>query len=145
MQGFWRKVVYIGSYEGIAIGCSSVGLAWMSGEGLANSGALAVMFSVVAVLWNLAFTVMFERWESRQATRGRSIRRRIAHAVGFEGGLVALLVPLASWWLDVSLWQALLLDVGLMLFFLVYTFAFNWAFDRIFGLPRSATGQAQPA
>ena len=27
----------------------------------------------------------------------------------------------------------------------VYTFVFNWAFDRAFGLPASATGEAQPA
>ena len=34
--------------------------------------------------------------------------------------------------------QAFVLDLGLLLFFLVYTFVFNWTFDRIFGLPASA-------
>jgi uncharacterized membrane protein len=37
------------------------------------------------------------------------------------------------------------MDLGLVVFFLVYTFVFNWAFDRAFGLPASATGEAQPA
>ncbi|MNO07797.1 Bacterial Transmembrane Pair family protein [compost metagenome] len=55
-----------------------------------------------------------------------------------EGGLVLILVPLFAWWFEVSLWQAFLMDVGLLLFFLVYTFVFNWAFDQIFGLPASA-------
>ena len=31
-----------------------------------------------------------------------------------------------------------MLDLGLLLFFLVYTFVFNWVFDRVFGLPASA-------
>ena len=101
----------------------------------------AVAASAIAVVWNLIFNTLFERWESRQVRRGRSVGRRIAHAIGFEGGLVFTLVPLFAWWLEISLWQAFVLDLGLIVFFLVYTFVFNLLFDRIFGLPTSA----QPA
>jgi uncharacterized membrane protein len=145
MQGLKRRVVYISLYEGIAIVAASAGLALMSGQGLGHSGVLAVIASVIAVLWNLSFNALFERWESGQAVRGRSLRRRIAHAIGFEGGLIAFLVPVFAWWLGVSLWDALVMDLGLVVFFLVYTFVFNWAFDAIFGLPASAAGAAQPA
>ena len=145
MQGLKRRVVYISLYEGIAIVAASAGLALVSGQGLGHSGVLAVFASVIAVLWNLAFNALFERWESRQAVRGRGVRRRIAHAIGFEGGLVAFLVPMFAWWLGVSLWDALVMDLGLVVFFLVYTFVFNWVFDAIFGLPASAAGAAQPA
>ena len=142
MQGLKRRVVYISLYEGIAIVAASAGLALMSGQGLGHSGVLAVIASVIAVLWNLTFNALFERWESRQAVRGRSLRRRVAHAIGFEGGLVAFLVPVFAWWLDVSLWQALVMDLGLVVFFLVYTFVFTWCFDRVFGLPGSARAVA---
>ena len=149
MQGIKRRVVYITLYEGIAIVAASVGLALMSGQGLGHSGALAVVASVIAVLWNLAFNALFERWESRQAVRGRSVKRRIAHAVGFEGGLIAFLVPVFAWALGVSLLEALVMELGLVVFFLVYTFVFNWGFDTVFGLPTSAatpsTSAAQPA
>ena len=140
MQGIQRKIVYIGLYEGIAIVAAAAGLSLMTGQGLGHSGALAVAASVIAVLWNLAFNTLFERWEARQAVRGRSLRRRIAHAIGFEGGLVAFLVPLFAWGLGVSVWEALVMDLGLVVFFLVYTFVFNWTFDRVFGLPASALG-----
>jgi uncharacterized membrane protein len=145
MQGLQRRVVYISLYEGIAIVAASAGLSLMSGQGLGHSGPLAVLASVIAVLWNLGFNALFERWEARQAVRGRGLRRRIAHAVGFEGGLVAFLVPVFAWWLGISLLQALLMDLGLVLFFLVYTFVFNWVFDAVFGLPASAAGAVQPA
>ena len=138
MQGLRRKIVYVSLYEAFAILFASLGLAAMSGAGAAASTALAVATSVVAVLWNLAYNTVFEAWESRQARRGRSLGRRVAHAVGFEGGLALLLVPLIAWWLDVGLWAALLMDGALLLFFLIYTFVFNTAFDRVFGLPRSA-------
>ena len=145
MQGVKRRVVYISLYEGIAIVVASFGLAAMSGQGLGHSGALAVIASVIAVAWNLAFNALFERWEARQAVRGRSLRRRIAHAIGFEGGLVAFLVPTFAWWLGISLFEALVMDLGLVIFFLVYTFVFNWACDAVFGLPASASGAVQPA
>lgn len=138
MQGIQRKLVYVSLYEGFAILFASVGLSALSGAGAAKSTALAVACSVVAVIWNLVFNTAFEAWESRQKIRGRSVRRRVAHAIGFEGGLAAVLVPLFAWWLDIGLWEALLFDAALLLFFLVYTFVFNWSFDRAFGLPASA-------
>lgn len=145
MQGIKRKVVYVSLYEAIAIVAASFGFAAMSDQPLSHAAPLSMAASVIAVCWNLAFNSLFEIWESRQAVKGRSIGRRVAHAIGFEGGLVVILVPLVAWWLDVSLWAALLMDLGLVVFFLVYTFVFNWVFDRVFGLPQSAQGAAQPA
>lgn len=138
MQGPWRRVVYVAAYELIAIVLAGAGLLLMSGGGLWQAGSLAAATSAVAVAWNFVFNHLFERWEARRAQKGRSLRVRIAHALGFEGGLAVLLVPLIAWWLNVSLWQALVMDFALLLFFLVYTFAFNWAFDAVFGLPASA-------
>ncbi len=141
MQGIKRKVVYITLYEIIAITMSTAGLALLSGANMGHASVAAVAASAIAVVWNLVYNTLFERWEARQATRGRSLLRRAAHAIGFEGGLVVTLVPLFAWWLEISLWQAFVLDLGLIVFFLVYTFVFNLLFDRIFGLPTSA----QPA
>ncbi|MFN5047587.1 PACE efflux transporter [Roseateles sp.] len=138
MQGLKRKLVYVSLYELFAVALTSAGLTLLAGSSPGHAGIAAVASSAIALVWNLVYTHLFEAWEARQATRGRNLRRRVAHAVGFEGGLVVMLVPLFAWWLDISLWQALLLDVGLIVFFLVYTFVFNLAFDRLFGLPASA-------
>jgi uncharacterized membrane protein len=138
MQGPRRRIVYVTLYELIAIAATSIGLAVFSDSSVERAGVAAVVSSAVAVAWNVVFNTLFERWEARQTVRGRSLARRAAHAIGFEGGLVVMLVPFFAWWLDVSLWQAFVLDLGLLLFFLVYTFVFNWVFDRVFGLPASA-------
>jgi uncharacterized membrane protein len=138
MQGLKRKIVYVTLFEGIAILCATLGLSALSGQNLGHAGVLAVATSAVAVLWNLAYNTLFEAWETRQTVRGRGLARRIAYTLGFETGLIALLVPLIAWWLRISLAQALALDLGLVGFFLGYTFAFSWAFDRVFGLPDSA-------
>ena len=142
LQGPWRRVVFVTLYELIAIAVATAGLAQLSGQGAGHSSVVAVAASAIAVLWNVVFNWAFERWESRQTVRGRSVARRVAHAIGFEGGLVFTLVPLFAWWFKVSLWEAFVMDLALIVFFLCYTFVFNWAFDRVFGLPASAQGAA---
>ena len=138
LQGVKRRVLYVSLYELIAIAAATAGLALLSGQGAGHSSVVAAAASAIAVVWNIVFNWAFERWEARQSVKGRSVRRRIAHAIGFEGGLVFILVPLFSWWIQVTLWQALVMYLGLVVFFLCYTFVFNWVFDAVFGLPLSA-------
>ncbi len=138
LQGVRRKIVYVSLYELIAIVFASTGLAVGAGASFERAGVIAVATSVIAVVWNLVYNTLFERWEARQRVRGRSIRRRVAHAIGFELGFLIMLVPLFAWWFGIGLQHALVLEIGLALFFLAYTFAFNWAFDKTFGLPAAA-------
>ncbi|MDI4632885.1 PACE efflux transporter [Pelomonas sp. V22] len=133
-----RRIVQALLYEFIAIAVVGPVLALVYGHSLGSSLSLAAVMSSVALAWNYAFNALFERWEARQATRGRSLGRRIAHGIGFEGGLVFWLVPVMAWWLSIGWWEALLADLALLLFFMVYTVLFTWAFDRLFGLPDSA-------
>ncbi|HRO11166.1 PACE efflux transporter [uncultured Amaricoccus sp.] len=135
VQGVLRRIVYVSLYEGIAILATSAGVAGIYGVSGARAGVLAVGSSTVAMLWNFVFNTFFERWEARHPAAGRSFARRVAHAAGFEGGLALILVPLAAWWLGITLVEALILDLGLLVFFLAYTFGFTWGFDRLFGLP----------
>jgi len=137
LQGVRRRVIYVGLYEAIAIAVSSL-IFMATGQDMGASGAMAVAASAIAIVWNLSFNWLFEQWEARQHVKGRSVVRRVVHALGFEGGLALILIPLIAWWFDVSLWQATLMEAGLLLFFLIYTYVFNWSFDRIFGLPASA-------
>lgn len=99
---------------------------------------LAVVLSSVALMWNYVFNAMFEGWEARQSVRGRSFARRLAHGIGFEGGLTILLIPVMSLWLDIPALTAFMANLGLLLFFFIYAIVFTWTFDRVFGLPESA-------
>ena len=138
MQGLKRRVVYVTAYEGIAILTTTIAVAAILGVEPGHAGAVSVMASSIAIVWNLAWNWLFEAWEARQPEGGRSVARRIAHAIGFEGGLLVFFVPMMAWWLEIGLFEALILDLGFLVFFLVYTFVFNLAFDHLFGLPASA-------
>lgn len=138
MSPLTRRVLQAVLYEVIAIVAVGPVLSFAFDEPPASTFGLAVVLSTIALTWNYAFNWIFERWESRQAVRGRSFARRLAHGAGFEGGLAVILVPVMSLWLDISPAAAFVANLGLLVFFFVYAIAFTWAFDRVLGLPASA-------
>lgn len=132
-----RRVGYSLAYEGIAIVCTT-GLLMLLGSSPLRALPLAVATSVLAIVWNLVWNTLFENLEKRFFKKGRSVFVRVAHAVGFEGGLALMCIPLLAWWLGLTLAEALFAEIGLLAFFLVYTYVFNYVFDKLFGLPESA-------
>jgi uncharacterized membrane protein len=136
MQGIKRRVIHTLSFEIIGLIIAVPLFAWVFDAGLDHIGIMTAVMSLIAMAWNMAFNKLFELWELRQHDQRRTTKRRVLHALGFEGGLLIVTLPLIAWWMQMNLWQALLTDLGYMLFFLVYGFVFNWGFDRIFGLPK---------
>jgi uncharacterized membrane protein len=88
------------------------------------------MISMLAMTWNVIFNALFDRIERRLGLV-RTFRVRAVHALAFEAGLIVTVVPLAAWWLNISLLDAFLLDIGVVLFFLPYTFLFNLGYDKL--------------
>jgi uncharacterized membrane protein len=139
-----RRVVQAVLYETIAIACVAPMLVLVFGQSPLSSLGLSVTMSSIALVWNYSFNALFERWEARQTVKGRSWQRRAAHGLGFEGGLALILVPVMAGWLGITWWQAFVADLGILVFFLVYTVVFTWVFDRVFGLPQSALAAQDP-
>lgn len=117
-------------FEIIGVVLFAPALAWVLGQSLAKMGAMTVMISTVAMLWNMVFNAGFDRLRRRLGL-AMTLKVRALHAMSFEAGLVIAVVPLAAWWLSISLWEAFLLDIGLLLLFLPYTLLFNLAYDNL--------------
>ena len=133
-----RKIVYAVSFEALGTLLASVALMLMSEASASSSLVLSLLTATIALSWSFVFNTGFEAWEARQPVRGRSLRRRTVHALMFEGGLVLICIPVMAWWLQGGYLEALVYEAGLSALFIVYTYAFTWGFDRIFGLPASA-------
>jgi uncharacterized membrane protein len=117
-------------FEVLAIAlCAPLG-AWLLGYSLVHMGLLTLMISLMAMIWNMAFNALFDRAQLRWGFR-RTLGARVIHSLLFEVGLILAVVPLAAWWLGISLWEAFVLDIGIVLFFLPYTFGFNWGYDHL--------------
>ena len=101
---------------------------WLTGHGIGRLGLLTVSLATFAMLWNLVWNRLFDRWVP---TRRRSLAQRVAQALGFELGLLVMTLPVVAWWLGIGMVEAFWLDLGFMLFFLGYALIFNSAFDGI--------------
>ncbi|MCR4467261.1 PACE efflux transporter [Burkholderia sp. SCN-KJ] len=144
MQGWKRRIVYVAMFEVLGIVVASSVLGMLSGASATASGLLGVMISTTGVIVNFLYNLGFEAWERRRAETTRTVARRVVHAIGFQVALVTFLIPLIAWWLGVSLWQAFLYDAVLIVFFPIFTFAYNWSFDSVFGLPDAVTRKPEP-
>lgn len=138
MKPITRRVLQAVLYEVGAVALTSPIIGYAFDAPASSAIGLAFVMSTIALAWNYVFNAIFERWESRQAIKGRSIWRRLAHGIGFEGGLVVMLVPLLAFWLNISFLEAFVAEIGLLVAFFIYAIAFTWAFDKVFGLPESA-------
>ncbi len=139
MRSFPDRLRHTLIFEAIALFLVAVPGGWLLDRPMEIMGALSLMFSVLAMSWNLAFNWMFDLWDRKHrgmARRGVGIR--IVHAVLFEAGLVIAGLFLIAWWLDMTYRDAFLLNVSLSAFFLVYAFCYNWAYDMVFPVPRAA-------
>lgn len=126
-----RRITYVVIFEIFAIVFATLLLTALNDGPALNSLPIAVASSVAAVVWNFIYNTAFEKWEERHQIRARTVRLRIVHALGFEGGLVLILIPLFMWWYSIGPITALVMEVALLVFFLVYTFVFTWVFDQV--------------
>ncbi len=136
LQGWPRRVLFVLSFEVMAISCSSLGLSVLSEQSMSHASVMGLTCSAIAVAWNWVFNVGFEAWEARQRSQARTVWRRVAHAVGFEVPLLVGFVLLFAWWFEIGYAQAFVMDLALFAFFLVFTFLYTWGFDLLFGQPQ---------
>jgi uncharacterized membrane protein len=149
MRSPWDRTRHAISFEfgGLAL-MSPLG-AWAFSMPMSDVTVVRMASALIATLWTYLYNLVFDTINQRM-TGGthKSIPMRVLQAVLFEAGLLAILTPLMAWYLGLSLLQAFLMDVAFALFYVFYTFVFNWAYDRIFPLPawqRSARSGPPPA
>jgi uncharacterized membrane protein len=125
-----ERVVHALVFELLALSICTPLLSWLMDSPVGHMGVMTLVFSLIAMFWNMFFNLLFD---AVQRCMGfyRGFWVRVVHALLFELGLTVILVPIAAWWLSISLLAALLLDIGLSLFFLPYTLGFNWLYDSL--------------
>lgn len=134
-----RRVIYVIGYEGLSVIFTVVVMSSLLGHGGGQSTLTAILLSTAATVWNYLWNTLFEAYEHRHGIEGRGLGSRIVHALGYEGGVLFVTIPLVSIMLGIGLIEAAILEGGLLIFFLIFTAIYAAAFDKLFGLPLSAT------
>lgn len=117
------------SYEVIGIITSAPIIALISGKPIAESGALAVVVSLIAMLWNYIFNLLFDKLQAKHNFK-KNLFVRILHGTGFEVGLILLTAPTIALIFNMSVIEAFFLELGMLLYFFPYTIVYNWIYDK---------------
>lgn len=129
-KSFIERIVHAVGFEAIALLVIAPLGAWLLNRSMMQVGALAVMLSTVAMVWNMVYNTAFDRlWPASRVVR--DLKVRVLHAVGFETGFILIGVPIAAWMLNITWVQAFILELGFFLFFLPYTMFYNWLYDTL--------------
>lgn len=125
-----RRIIHALSYEIILLVIIAVLLSLIFHMPLEVTGVLGIVMAITSVFWNMVFNHFFEKYEKKHKLK-RTVKVRIIHAIGFEGGLMLATIPMVAYAMNMSLWQAVVLDFSLTMGILVYTFIFQWCYDTL--------------
>ncbi|MGC3873697.1 PACE efflux transporter [Halomonas sp. GXIMD04776] len=126
MRSWGERVLHMTLFEAGGLIIVTPLSSWLTGHDMGRLGLLAAAIATLAMLWNLVWNRLFDHWVP---TRRRTLMQRSAQALGFELGLLIVTLPGVAWWLGIGIVEAFWLDLGFMLFFLLYALLFNTAFD----------------
>jgi uncharacterized membrane protein len=144
MRTFADRVRHALLFEAVALAIFIPGSAVLFDQPVQDMGVIGIFSATIATLWNFVFNVGFDRAMLRlRGSVEKTMAIRVTHTFLFEAGLVAMLIPLIAWYLGIGLWAALLMDIAIVTFYLVYGFLFNLAYDRLFPVA-SVAAPAQP-
>lgn len=115
-------------FEAVALLLLTLLAVIITGNDVAKMSGLAIALSMIAMLWNFIFNILFDKLygEDRYSRR---LWIRIQHGFWFELGMLVFSFPVMMWVLQLDFLAVLLLDIGTMAFFLLYAIAFNWIYD----------------
>lgn len=137
-MGHKERIFHMVLFEFLALIMLTLVAVLATGKDALSMGGLAVILSLVAMVWNYIYNWVFDHL-CASPRHLRSKTQRIFHGLWFELGMMILSFPIIMWVMDMSLLNVLIMDIGLVLFFFVYTVLFNWAYDmlklRWFGAP----------
>ncbi|SHM13449.1 PACE efflux transporter [Vreelandella subglaciescola] len=106
---------------------------WLFDKPMSDIGVVAVVSATIATCWNYVYNLGFDHAMLRCLGGVRkTVPLRVFHAVLFETGLLIVLLPFIAWYLGVSLAHAFQMDISFAIFYMIYAFVFNWAYDVIF-------------
>jgi uncharacterized membrane protein len=125
-----RRIIHALSYEIILLVIIAIALSFIFDMPMEVTGVLGIVMAVTSVVWNMIFNSIFEKYEAKYQLK-RTVFVRILHAIGFEGGLMLVTIPMIAYALNMGIWEAILLDFSLTMCILVYTFIFQWCYDHI--------------
>ncbi len=110
---------------------------WAFNMPVHTMGPFGIGMAIWAMVWNYLFNLGFDRVILSLGRRldDRPLGLRILHGTLFESGFIFTAIPAIMLLMHVGFMQAVMMEAGFAIFYLIYAIIYNWAYDRIFPIP----------
>ena len=129
-MSFKERIIHMLLFEVIALAIIVPVAVLATGSGTGQMTLLAVLLSLLAMFWNYAYNLMFDRIFGEERIQ-RGFKLRIVHGVLFELGMILVSFPLIMWILQMDFLTVLIMDLSAVVFYLIYAIVFNWGYDQL--------------
>ncbi|WP_051206424.1 PACE efflux transporter [Oceanospirillum maris] len=128
------RVRYVLGFEIFLLLFLAPAIAFVFDKDPLDTGALTLILAAKAMVINIIYNYFYDQFDVKRGVvpTERTGRQRVGHAVGLEIVLTITSLPIVVWWLDIAIWQALVMDSAVMAFIVFYTMGFTWIYDRVF-------------
>ncbi|MDY3331030.1 MAG: PACE efflux transporter [Pelistega sp.] len=125
-----ERFFYAFLFEVLGIGMSTALGIWLFDHSAMDMGVVTVVIAIMALLLNMSYNALFDHiLRKKGLTKTTTVRT--LHAIGFETTLFMMTIPFIMWYLGIGLWEAIVLDIVFILFYLPYTYIFNLVYDIV--------------
>lgn len=125
-----ERIFHAVCFEVIAIAITAPISALMLGRSILEMGSVAIILSTIAMILNVVYNMIFDYfWPLSKGPRSTVIR--VIHAIGFELSFVIIGIPVIALLLNMTLFNAFMLEIGFFTFFLFYTYIYNLVYDKL--------------
>ncbi|NLS11834.1 PACE efflux transporter [Vibrio sp. SM6] len=125
-----ERIFHMVLFEVIALAILTIAAMIITGKDPLSMSGLAITLSLIAMVWNYAYNLLFDRWHPGDRLK-RTKRIRLLHGIGFELGMIALSFPVIMWMTGFGFFHVLIMDMGFVAFFFTYAIIYNWVYDIV--------------
>ncbi|MEZ8052059.1 PACE efflux transporter [Vibrio atlanticus] len=125
-----ERMLHMVLFELVALVLMAGLATYITRNGAGEMAGLALAISLIAMAWNYVYNYGYDKIYGADRSK-RTTKTRVLHGLGFELGLMTVTLPVLMWVLQLDFLTVLIMDIGLVIFFVLYAIAFNWAYDSI--------------
>lgn len=126
----YERTFHAVSFEIIGVLTSTPIISLITNKPVGESSALALVVSLIATLWNYIYNLIFDKLRKRYQFQ-KTLFVRVSHGIIFELGLIIITTPIVAFLFRMSIKDAFLLELGMLLYFLPYSIVYNWIYDKV--------------
>ena len=125
-----ERILHMVLFELVALILMATLATLITGNGAGKMAGLAIALSLIAMGWNYIYNYGYDKVFGADRSK-RTAKVRILHGLGFELGMMIISFPVLMWTLQLGFWSVLVLEIGVVIFFVLYSIGFNWVYDTI--------------